>query len=299
VDFVNSHPNCVPVMYHAWWPGSNDPFYQHNIGENRDRINHYGIPWVPFEYTDGVIEIDYPPTEALFQAAYDARMAVPCNTELALTGTYSPLTRLLDFTIDVTHHAMPPAGDLFLHVVLTESELFYNAPNGVDWHEFTMRDMIPDAAGVPITLAGGIPQTDQYQASLSLDPLYDEDHCTLVFFLQNHSGNDVMQAGMVQLADIMDMTGVESSTAPFALAGSFPNPFNPRTSIRFSLDRPLRVELEIYDLDGGLVERLVHGEMAAGDHSVDWLAGERPSGVYLCKLKAGGHSETRKMTLLK
>ena len=252
-----------------------------------------------------MLDIDFPPSAPLFQAAYDTRKAVPCNTELSLTGSYNNLTRLLDITVTVTHHAFPPTGDLYLHVVLTESELYFEGLNGVDWHEFTMRDMIPDAQGAPIVLTGSIPQTAEYLTSLTVDSLYVEDHCDLVFFLQNHTTEDVMQAGTVRLMDLLDLTEVAELPAPFELTGNFPNPFNPVTTIAFILDEPQVVSLAVFDLTGRHICDLHRQvELGRGDHEVRWqgvdaLGNPVPSGIYLYRLEVGGQIATRKMTLLK
>lgn len=81
--------------------------------------------------------------------------------------------------------------------------------------------------------------------------------------------------------------------------GAYPNPFNPGTTIRYTLDRPLAVELSVYNLQGRQVRTLVRGPQGPGEHSVAFQAGELASGVYLVVLKAGGQSRTQKVLLLK
>ncbi len=92
----------------------------------------------------------------------------------------------------------------------------------------------------------------------------------------------------------------------FALEQNHPNPFNPSTTIGYSIPEGQRVlvRLEIYNLRGMLVRRLVEGEREAGRHSVAWDGRDArgralASGVYLCRLRAGGFSATRKLVLLK
>jgi hypothetical protein len=85
---------------------------------------------------------------------------------------------------------------------------------------------------------------------------------------------------------------------------NYPNPFNPETTISFSLDTAVPVRLEIYNLRGQLVQRLVDESKASGTHSVVWdgtdLCGEPvSSGLYYYKLTSGKYSSTRKMILLK
>ena len=82
-----------------------------------------------------------------------------------------------------------------------------------------------------------------------------------------------------------------------------PNPFNPRTEIRFDLPAPGHVQLEIFDIAGRQVRILVDDEMPAGRHKSIWRGiDERgrsvSSGVYFYRLTAAGRQVTRKMLLL-
>jgi len=80
---------------------------------------------------------------------------------------------------------------------------------------------------------------------------------------------------------------------------NFPNPFNPSTSIQYSIPRAGYVRLEIFDLRGDLVDLLVDGPAAGGDHLVMWDSGRRASGTYFYRLRFGGMSRTRSMILLR
>jgi hypothetical protein len=92
--------------------------------------------------------------------------------------------------------------------------------------------------------------------------------------------------------------------ASIELGQNHPNPFNPATSIDFSLPRLSRARLAIYDVAGRLVRELVNGVVDAGPHSERWLGEDlrgRPvrSGVYWYRLEAGGQSLERRMVLLR
>jgi aminopeptidase N len=89
-----------------------------------------------------------------------------------------------------------------------------------------------------------------------------------------------------------------------ALRGNYPNPFNPRTRIEFSLQERQRVELAVFDIHGKLICTLVHGLHAAGIHGVNWdgldsRGRQVASGLYLVRLTAGGEVRTGRMTLLR
>jgi hypothetical protein len=101
-------------------------------------------------------------------------------------------------------------------------------------------------------------------------------------------------------------TGVDGGEAPaaFTLEQNIPNPFNPRTTIRFSIPAPAHVDLTVYDVAGRRVTTLVDRDMGAGRAAVEWngrdTRGRRvASGVYFYRLVAGSKSETKKMVMLK
>jgi len=85
----------------------------------------------------------------------------------------------------------------------------------------------------------------------------------------------------------------------FSLSPNHPNPFNPATSIPFTLATESEITLTVYNIAGEKVLTLADGNYSAGAHSLDWNASEFASGVYFCQLRAGDFVETRKMTLVK
>lgn len=91
----------------------------------------------------------------------------------------------------------------------------------------------------------------------------------------------------------------EAGPHTFSLAQNIPNPFNPRTSVAFSLPVESRVTLTVYMVTGTKAATLVDSVLPAGTHEAVWDASDFPSGVYLCRLVAGGRSKTVKMTLVK
>jgi hypothetical protein len=85
----------------------------------------------------------------------------------------------------------------------------------------------------------------------------------------------------------------------FNLAQNFPNPFNPVTTIRYSIPNNARVSLKIYNLLGQEAATLVNFDQSAGTYSVSFDAGSLSSGVYLYRIVAGEYSQVKKMLLLK
>ncbi len=88
------------------------------------------------------------------------------------------------------------------------------------------------------------------------------------------------------------------------LEQNYPNPFNPSTTIRYSLDEPGRVSLDIYNIKGQLVKNLYSGDAEVGNHSVIWNGKDNAgntcaSGVYFYKLRTSKTSLVQKMLLMK
>jgi hypothetical protein len=79
---------------------------------------------------------------------------------------------------------------------------------------------------------------------------------------------------------------------------ALPNPFNPTTSITYSVPKAGRVSLCVFDNAGHLVKNLVdHAYCPAGTHTAEYRACG-PSGVYLVRLEAGGTTRTTKIVLV-
>lgn len=87
--------------------------------------------------------------------------------------------------------------------------------------------------------------------------------------------------------------------AQFVLEGNYPNPFNPQTTITYSLPQTTEVHLGVYDALGREITVLADGMQPAGRHEVVFEAVDLPSGVYLYRLVASGQVRTGRMVLLK
>ncbi len=91
----------------------------------------------------------------------------------------------------------------------------------------------------------------------------------------------------------------------FDVSEAYPNPFNPTTAIDYSIfaeasmDRQLPVNLSVYNLTGHKVRTLVNSIQETGYYTVQFHAGDLPSGVYIYRLSAGAEVRTMKMILMK
>jgi hypothetical protein len=97
---------------------------------------------------------------------------------------------------------------------------------------------------------------------------------------------------------------VEATEKDALLSQNHPNPFNPRTTIRFRLTSEADVQLVVFDVTGREVRRLIDARHTPGLHSIEWDGCDdlgRPlcSGIYLCRVTAAGRSDSRKLVLLR
>ena len=104
------------------------------------------------------------------------------------------------------------------------------------------------------------------------------------------------------LVDIED--GAVHQPAAFSLGRNFPNPFNPSTTIEFTLSRTQHITLRIINVLGQEVRMLEKTQMQAGLNRIAWDGKDDhglsvTSGMYFYRLEAGGRSETRKMLLIR
>lgn len=91
----------------------------------------------------------------------------------------------------------------------------------------------------------------------------------------------------------------EAVPTSFALAQNHPNPFNPSTSISFTVPQSGIAKVTVFDLLGRQVATLLDAPVSAGQHQVQFNGSSIPSGVYFYRLEADGFTATRKMLLVK
>ncbi|UCH83657.1 MAG: T9SS type A sorting domain-containing protein, partial [Candidatus Latescibacterota bacterium] len=113
-------------------------------------------------------------------------------------------------------------------------------------------------------------------------------------------------AGSVTVQVIGDLTGINDDVPPadLVLEQNIPNPFNPVTTIRFSLPSPSRVRLVVYDVKGRHIATLIDERLPAGQRRVAWNGRDSrgnpvSSGVYFYRLKTEDKTLSRKMVLLR
>ena len=87
--------------------------------------------------------------------------------------------------------------------------------------------------------------------------------------------------------------------SPYSLDPAYPNPFNPTTTIQFSIPQTEFVTVKVYNIVGHEISTLINDELFTGNYSIKWDGRHQPSGLYFMQIESGSFSKTRKMVLIK
>jgi hypothetical protein len=85
----------------------------------------------------------------------------------------------------------------------------------------------------------------------------------------------------------------------YLTARNFPNPFNPTTTIEYSIPVSGNVKVAVYDLEGRLVTQLVNGFQNSGTYAVSWDGRNSASGICFYRVSVGDKSFVNRMLLMK
>ena len=152
--------------------------------------------------------------------------------------------------------------------------------------------------GIAVCVASGF----QYYPSMVYDGIGGE-----IFAWEDYRGGSGSDVYAVKLNQDGAITGTERpavSARKASLEQNVPNPFNPLTSVMFTVESPGRVLLQVYDVAGLSVCTLLNNWREPGTYTQNWDGRtddgrEVPSGVYFCSIKTGNFAAARKMVLLK
>ncbi len=192
-----------------------------------------------------------------------------------------------------TYAVDQPPGSRVVGVKIGGEDIDFSKTYTVTTNEFilaVLKDYVGPMTGLTVT----DPQVLQGIAEYSVVEGYVEAQGTI-------SPNVEGRITAVQIAS-KSLTQIARGTRvpkEFNLAQNFPNPFNPSTTISFSLPQKSFVTVRVYDMLGREVATLANGEYSAGTHSLVWTADRLASGVYFYRIEAGKYRSTKKMVLMK
>ncbi|HET6349032.1 MAG TPA: kelch repeat-containing protein [Candidatus Krumholzibacteria bacterium] len=150
----------------------------------------------------------------------------------------------------------------------------------------------------PLSPGGGWGPFGEDLHSVMYDPVRDR----MVVFGGRYFYNSLNDAWVLTWGD--PATTGAGAPAINALKPCYPNPFNPRVTIPFELQKDGDATLVVYDVSGRVVKTLLREWTTGGAHTVVWdgrsAAGDvAASGVYFCRLSSGSFTSTQKIVLLK
>jgi hypothetical protein len=223
---------------------------------------------------------------------------------MSFSGHYDPDSLSGQFTVAVYAEGDPGASNLWLRIALTESAIYYQAPNGSTIHNYIFRDMIPSSEGLYIEINQG--ETKYFTFPFDVPQPLNAGNCDLVGFVQSDQDRQILQGARIKIPDLNNTTGTGQSTelpGRFRLEQNYPNPFNSRTRIGFTVEAGF-VSVAVFDITGSLVKKLYEGDLDSGSYSLEWDGkdsrnSEVSSGIYYYSVKNGSDIRVNKMTLLK
>lgn len=196
--FVAANFNTlVPVKYHMNWPSpGNDPMYLYNPTQATDRRTYYGVNSVPHVIMDGVVNPEYPYSNASsLPNAYNSRINVGSPLSVSVTDT-----RLAGDTIqaDISVNVLStlPAGQYYLRVHAVERAVHYATAPGTngekDFYD-VFRKAYPTSLGTSVPTAVG---TYNYTIKYQIDrTVWVDSMIYTIAFVQNDANKEVLNCG--------------------------------------------------------------------------------------------------------
>ncbi len=152
-----------------------------------------------------------------------------------------------------------------------------------------------DPVGAP---DGSVPLSDAFWSPRGA-AYWEESDGSWSAYVADFDGSVIKKFTNAGLTGIIVVDDGATLIREFELRQNFPNPFNPTTTIPFSLKSAADVELHIYNSDGQLVKTLVNERMQAGSYQYDFDASNMASGTYFYRVKFDGKAQTKRMMLIK
>ena len=152
---------------------------------------------------------------------------------------------------------------------------------------------------LPMSLPGPIPYYDIFADTSAAYPgAFDvtvPPYETVIYITSEDPGYETPSLPPLPYGAVYTAAEREELPVSVKLSRNYPNPFNPETTIEYTLPRAETVRLVVYDLLGREVARLVDGLRPAGRHQIRFRAGELPSGTYVYRLETAGERHTQTM----
>ncbi len=289
----------------------------HVIGPGQVTVGDINLNGIPYETADVVLFINHLINPTMFPFTSVQIQASDINSD-GIPTTVADLVMLLN----IVNGNIPPPPKPDVENAIVEFGLPETGNGGF---ELFMNSSVPVAAVLVRIDHRGV-ELSALQNHSELQLAYHDDGQVLSLLLYDQSASravcgdsrllsfralDSYPAGSVTLVETQaaDQSGRLLSSRPavpsqYALFESYPNPFNSSTRIGFSLAAAGRVLIDVFDINGRIVRRLMNANYEPGRYEVVWDGRDNSgadvvSGIYFYRLKVNDFAEVKKTTLIK
>lgn len=220
---------------------------------------YYATPWL---WLDGNNDPAY--QYSSWESYIINRIPVPSPLEIDVYAEYSTLTNVGFVDITIQNPGPDTFFDSKVICDLTESGIYYSAPNGLRWHDHVCRDMIPDESGNQFTV---YPGTHNLHLNFTFDPAWVAANCEIVCFVQHDSltadsVKEVLQGGKTSLV----ANAVEEQPISLPWEFKFSVCYINGITVEYILPFDSRVKYEIVDISGRVLQARNLGVQNAGQN---------------------------------
>ncbi|MBI1193171.1 MAG: Omp28-related outer membrane protein [Bacteroidetes bacterium] len=289
--------NLAIIKYQRGGGGYLDPMWAFNPTQVDSRIGgFYGVYSFPQVWINGEY---YGTPGTINQSKIDDELSEPAWWSLDISQELNETQDQL--SVSVSFEALrdfQESSDNFLraHVVVIEEEVNYTSPPGYNSERdfyWVMRNMLTGSSGSILgkQFEGDITTLD-YTYDIDLSEI-DPTRLKVVAFVQSMTTKEVHQAGLYREAA---PSGLDQSSALGSLELS-PTLVDRTLSLAFSLEQPETLALQVYDLNGRLVETLNNAWYTAGTHQQTYVLGDYAPGVYFAVIRSSNDSRTERFVV--
>ena len=237
-----------------------------------------------------------------FYVVYDLDMVATGSYNLAFEFwvTIDSMSSETGITTEVMiwmdHNLIGPAGNIIGTVTFDGIDYYLYQANWDSWTYFAFISAEPQYSGVlgvhhfvDHLVRQGMLNPDEYFADFELGN-------EVVYGMGQ---TDIQQYEIYVNSSPLNVASPETIPGHYNLSNNYPNPFNPVTTINFSIPTSEFVSVHVYDVNGAELTTLVNEELSSGKHSIEWNAADYPSGIYIARMTSGNYFQGRKMLLVK
>ena len=293
-NWVGYIPDCSQAIDDALMTIEGDADFVKNQSSFASYVDGFG--WF------GTLSTMNPLEGYMMHLLADGTLTYPVCDEVAVSerDVFEPITELIRNDVDwsIDHHDYEFNGSITATV---ELDGFISGSEN-DYLAVFVGD---EVRGINSGLFN--PLTEQYEFPMmvfsneEVDAIsfrYYHDATNTLYGFETTSSFTANMMNNLLLSDGYDWNVGPVPTA-YELGSAYPNPFNPVTSLDYSVVGNGAVNITVYDITGRIVEVLVDTDMSAGKYSITWNAGNMPSGLYLVRMEAGSYLGIQKLMLVK